>query len=287
MIKIGIDASGGDFGYQEIVKGAFEASQSQKFSVVVYGKPEVMPESNSFFSVENAKPHQELKLAFQDLKSGHIQAILTASNSKRLLAAARPCLQVDVKRPALIAPIPTKNGLSYLMDAGATAKVIDPEVFLGWAIAGRNFLHQHRQIGQPRIALQNIATERACPEIAAIHKVLVGFDGYVGYAEPADFFAGKVDLWLTDGFTGNSFLKLLEEVLPFCLEKAGAAIRDFPVAVGCLKNLASRLLSYDAHLVSPLLGVHGWVFRVHGCVQAEQIAKAFEAASKYLLIRSF
>lgn len=284
MIKIGIDASGGDHGLAEILKAVKQFDGEQQ--IILYGPyDEILREMQdagcSWGVVRVDNPRQELVQAIDDLASGTIQALVTAANSRRLMASGAKNRQEGILRPGLLAPVPTAYGIRYILDAGATAKNNNPDVFCGWAKAGRTFLQKHQGIAFPQMGLLNIAVERACPEIATIHQRLKGLPGYVDYAEPADFFAGEVDLWLMDGFTGNTILKLLEGAISCNVRQCMGAVREFPEAVSQLKALASNLLSYDAHLISPLLGLKGWVFRVHGRAKAEQIAQAFKAVGKY------
>lgn len=305
MVKIGINASGGDWGAIEIVAGVIKASKNPELNLVLYGNEKDicsnLQEEDISSNIElnfTSRPNQELCEAFDDLENHKIQAVLTASNSRDLLAVVAAHLYNNVPRPGLIAPIPVlansgslsiqasgippKLNLSYLLDVGATAKTNDLETFLGWATIGRKFLQSTRQISDPRIGLYNIAAERACPEIKNVYENLKSFPGFVGYIEPESFLNGKCNLCLTDGFTGNWTLKTLEAYVPFTIDICREKIHRFPEPKGMLEDLKSQLLSYDAHLISPLLGVRGgWVFRIHGAAKAAQIAKAFELVTRY------
>ncbi len=170
-----------------------------------------------------------------------------------------------------------------MLDVGATNRVSDPQVFLGWFRAGRRYLQVYMGIDEPKIGLLNIATERAYPELMMIHQALEGNDGYVGYSEPARFFAGEIDLWLMEGFIGNAFLKLTEEVLALTLTVCIEEVHDIPLAQLHLGKMAKERMSYGAYLVSPLIGLKYPVFRVHGRCNSDQIAKSFEAIKPYLL----
>ncbi|MCL5407281.1 MAG: hypothetical protein M1429_02185 [Patescibacteria group bacterium] len=285
MKKIGIDASGGDHGLSEIIPGAVQASKVSSREIVVYGNSRDIKGgfcvSGCFQIVHCERPNDELAHAFSDLEKGYLDAIVTASNSRRLLVNARDYHQNDVPQPGLIAPFPIKDKTVYMLDVGATARVPDPKVFLGWANVGSRFLTD-LGIKEPKIGLLNIAQERAYPELAMIHRVLQDVNGYVGYAEPKLFAKGEIDLWLMEGFIGNAFLKLVEEILPLTFSFCHRELADLPVAQSRLHDIANQSLSYDAHLVSPLLGLKGKIFRVHGCCQANQIAQSFRAIEQYL-----
>lgn len=289
MKKIGIDASGGDYGYSEIVPGAIQASAVSPYEIAIYGNGPVVRENTPDNSgldnvriVHCRRPNDELAEAFKDLARNNLDAIVTASNSQRLLTYAKAYYQEGVSRPGLLAPFPIKDKMAYLLDVGATARVSDPAIFLGWAKVGSNFLREHLNINDPKIGLLNIAAERACPEISQIHRALESIPGYVGYVEPKRFFQGEIDLWLMEGFVGNAFLKLIEEVLPLTIGFCCQELVDMPVAQLRLHEIAQKHLSYEAHLISPLLGLKGMVFRIHGCCRAEQIAQSFQAVKRYV-----
>jgi phosphate acyltransferase len=285
-IQIGINVSGGDFGAEVIVPGVNASLLTHNADIVVYGNRNKIYELASgdkpFFAplqfdmVEAKSPYEELRLAFKDLSNGNISAILTASKSHQLLSVARRYLQEGVHMSALIAPIPTACDIRYLMDVGATADANPPEIFLGWAISGTDYLKKYKGIVDPRIGLYNIASEHGCPRIRAIHEKLKHFPGYTGYAEPKKFFEGEIDLWLSDGFTGNLILKTLEASAPLYLGMAAREIRMYPDAVNIIKEKSNKLLSYDAHLISRLIGVKFPVYRVHGAATSQQISRALQ-----------
>jgi glycerol-3-phosphate acyltransferase PlsX len=297
--NFGIDASGGDFGGKEfspeVLQGALQAcrdgsgdygDQSLRFDVTIYGKSDLIrayindSAEGSFDNlriVDCPKRSEEVKMAMAGLQNGQLSAFITALHNDALLAHGRKFIVDGVKKPALFSPFPAKNPrqYSYFMDAGATALEFDPEVFLGWANLGRDFLARHLGIENPTVGLLNIASEGACPEIRHIHQRLNDFPGYIGYAEPGLFAGGTVDLLLTSGFNGNLKLKDAESDFDLAINMILAKLSDMPEAVARIVALAKKVLSYDAHLISPVLGFPGWVFRVHGKARAEQIARAF------------
>lgn len=281
MIRIGIDASGGDYGYPVITEGVEIAlEKDMPFGMVLYTyKPS--ERQHPQLEVKLCKTvNQELAKAFEDMSKGEIQAIVTATNSVTLLGHAARYLMRSIHRPGLLAPCPTAKGTSYLIDVGATAKTDDPKIFLGWALAGRLYLTGQFGYENPKIGLLNIAGNRACPEIAAIKSTLEkeAFN-FIGYIEPDDFFKGNIDLALCDGFTGNLILKWTESLASLILKKAVEAVGENKSALEALKGLAAKYFSYDAHLISPLVGINtGQVLRVHGATKPEQIARSLELA---------
>lgn len=288
MVRIGINASGGDSRLQVIGPAAVQAArENPRIEVVLYSyfSSATDYKAKNLTVVSCQYADRELSQALKDMTEGNLTAIITATKSSRLLVAINDYLLSGVKRPGLIAPFPTRSEykLSYIMDVGATAKVDDPEVYSGWARLGTDFIVSQAGIAHPGIGLGNIASERACPVISAIDKRLLSVPGYLGYVEPKDFIGGKVDLLLTDGFAGNWTLKWTEYYLDFVFDKLLELVGGIPGNSEIKEALAQqqqKYLSYDAHLVSPLLGVEGgMVFRVHGAATSEQIAKAFSVVN--------
>lgn len=300
MIRIGINADGGDtegpVNEHAVCGAVMAAAAGQDYEVVLYGvesdiqavleKWSSLPQNPANLTIEFVSSRRDaLPAVLDDLVTQEINAIVTASNSKTL--AARTLAQKMFNRPfrpGLIAPIPTETGTSYVLDVGATSRVTDPEVFVGWAEYGSAFLRIHCGKQNPTVGLCNIATERAYPELMTIHIMLQAESpNYIGYTEPYDFAKGKADLWLMEGFVGNENLKLLEAYMAF-LTKTYASVlsKESAFTIG---QKAKELFSYEAHLISPYLTQSGcWIFRVHGAASADKIAKAFPlAVAKYAL----
>ncbi|AKM82298.1 TPA: hypothetical protein DD449_04365 [Candidatus Berkelbacteria bacterium] len=291
-LRIGTLATAGDYGAQEVIKAAILASRycspSNDFDLVVYAKKG----SSEGFSMDDMgriayyetgnTDTSEIRAAFEALRRGDINAIVTPKNSHDLMAMAKNYMNPDIERPGLIGGFPTMGGIRYVTDIGATSRVDDPKVFAGLAELGRDYLIRHCGIASPRIGLHNISTEHAYPTLQRAYELLDGFPGFVGYAEPAKFWAGEIDLLLIDGFGGNSKLKDFERIglmtVSMCadaLSKAG-----YFDAAKALPGIMKARLSYDSYLISLLLGP-GWVFRTHGNCKAEQLAKAFAMAVKH------
>jgi len=296
IYRIGINADGGDVPERNVIGAILAAAECRDYTVVLYGNEfEILkiqhdnagelPELSGCMEIEHcARSLEALPAALNDLAAGQIQALITATDSKHLAAVSHKAeLWSRPGRPALMSPLPTKMGQTYFMDAGATSRVSDPEVFLHWAELGCRFLTSQCGVENPLFGLYNIAEERGYPELAAIDAVLRRLPGYIGYLEPRQFVDGKADLWLMEGFIGNGVLKLLEAYLDFTTMSYLQGIEDHAAKQSIVAK-AKQLFSYDAHLISPYLTESGqWVFRVHGGANAAQIAGAFMAACRYNL----
>ena len=293
-MKIGINASGGDNPVFTML-GAYNAAIANpeldiwfylglRHAQMIDENIQMFPRAAQNLVIEEVEGHNDLNSALEDLRSGEIDALITGSNSKKLAACSHVSLLWQKPYwPGLIAPIPVQNGTGYMMDVGATARVTDPDVFVGWAELGTRFLQSQAGIASPKIGLCNIATERAYPELGLIHDRLTQqFANYVGYVEPYGYVAGEVDLWLVEGFMGNQNLKLLESYMKLMAAECLAVTCDSG-DIGQLKKLFRNMFSYEAHLLSPYLTQSAkWVLRVHGAADHHAITKAFGlAAQKY------
>jgi len=301
LLKIGIDA-GGDTSVESIKGAIMAAAESRDYIVLLYGSGEEIdtvwlenagtlptrPLANLILEDCGNSRATALKESVHDLASGEIDALITASNSRRLDVCThdagmwqRPYL------PALISPLPTRHGIGYFLDAGATSRVNDPSIYANWVAMGVRFL-QNLGFDQPRVGLANIASERGAPEIIAIRDGLAAIPNFVGLVEPKQFvWDNQADLWVMDGFTGNLILKTLEAYMELLTASHAAAVAGYqapegqPTPAQCVITNAKTLFSYEAHLASPYLTPSGqWLFRVHGSAPAALIAQAFALVVK-------
>ena len=288
-MKIGIDASGGDYGLIATVPGALLAARKHRLhEVVLYGKTEsilaIAPKRRpkNLMLVDCLHPNEEMRRALTDLKNSWLQTIVSGIDSSRLSAAIKPHLLRNVPRAGLITSFPTAKGLGYFLDIGATSEEEDPAVFFGWAIAGRRFLIDKIGIPEPTFGLLSNAKEKAATAgLKAINDELQRLPGYQGYIEADEFLKGKVDLWLCNGFHGNLVLKWSEQFASNILREAVFAVWDSGAKEQLVK-LAKQRYSYEAYLISPLVGlaVKGQLFRFHGRADDKQIAQAIGFAAK-------
>lgn len=292
-LRIGIDASGGDFGGNsvncEMIEGAFAAAKAKgNLGIVLYSQGPIVGEKPTNLEIiQVGHSNTEISSALTDLQNGSINALVTARNSFILSARCRKMLLPGIRRPGLLGgfPVAQSERLGYMIDIGATSRVDDPKVFIGWAKWGSKFLRRYLHRDSIKIGLANISAEHAYKQLQSIHHELQNqpdlYGSYLGFAEPEDFIiSGKVDLLLTDGYLGNHSLKITEASVKMSFMKASDRLQQYHNALQELETLANELLSYDAHLISPLVGVNGWVFRMHGKAKSRQVARAILMAAK-------
>src|SRR5437660_156218 len=277
MPRIAVDAMGGDRGPAEVVAGALEAA-SDGLTPIMYGSRGTktggleLRETQGVIEMHEkpaeavrSKPDSSLVSAVRAVAEGKADAVVSAGNTGAMLAAGLLELRriPGVLRPAIAVPIPAQRGPSVLLDAGANADA-RPEHLLQFATMGVVFAQEILGIAKPGVRLLSIGEE---PEkgnqlTLEAHELLAASDlDFQGNCEGRDLLAGAADVVVTDGFTGNVALKLLEGTIRTILDAFRAEITA--TASGKLGGLlirpAARRLRHrldpDAHGVAYLLGL--------------------------------
>jgi glycerol-3-phosphate acyltransferase PlsX len=270
---------GGDHAPAAIVAGAVLAAQEHGVAVTLVGRrdaveahladvggtdavdvvdaPDVVEMDEDPVAAMRAKPLCSVRVACQLIADGAAGAVVSAGSTGATLTAALLTLGrlPGIRRPVVAAVLPLQGGKRVvLLDAGGTADA-QAEAFRGYLLMGAAYA-QVLGVAQPSVGLLNIGAEPGKGNAVAkeAHALLDGTTGFIGNVEPADVLAGNVDVVVTDGFTGNVFLKTIEALAPVDEANADAA--------------------------ALVLGVGGEVFVAHGSAGAEQIARAVATAAK-------
>jgi glycerol-3-phosphate acyltransferase PlsX len=230
-------------------------------------------------------------LAIAALKEGAADAVVSGGNTGALMAVARMQLRMieGVGRPALTALWPTNLGRTVVLDVGANVEANENEL-VQYAIMGETFARALSGKAKPTVGLLNVGAEelKGHELIRSAARVLREADpemAFVGFIEGNDISSGKVDVVVTDGFTGNIALKTAEgaarlvgswvkEALKTSLNSRLAALLMYRG----LKKLKARM---DPSSVNGglFLGVNGLVIKSHGGADARGVRSAIELAS--------
>jgi phosphate acyltransferase len=302
MIRVAVDAMGGDRGPEEIATGAFGARSDDVVPVLVgpagldtHGlelieAPDVIAMDEKPTEAVRAKPNSSLVTACRAVGEGRAQAVVSAGNTGAMLAACLLELRrlPGVRRPAIAVTIPSRTGASVLLDSGANADA-RPEDLLQFAHMGAVFAEEILDVPNPEIRLLSIGEE---PEkgnqlTLEAHALLAESDlNFRGNTEGRDLLQGGADVVVTDGFTGNVALKLLEGTIKNLLD----AFREEITATtrgrlgGLLIRPAARRLRErldpDTYGGAYLLGLRGLAVIAHGNSSRRAIANAVRLAAR-------
>jgi glycerol-3-phosphate acyltransferase PlsX len=302
MIRVAVDALGGDKAPGEIVAGAL-AARSAGIEPILFGPADLeaqglpLIETTDEVAMDDkpaeavrGKPDSSLVRAVRAVADGDADAVVSAGNTGAMLAASLLVLRrlPGVMRPAIAVPIPTQRGPSVLIDCGANADA-RPEHLLQFAYMGAVFAEEILGIERPEVRLLSIGEE---PEkgnqlTLEAHALLADADlDFAGNAESRDLLAHAADVIVVDGFTGNVALKLLEGTIKAVLDALRAEIASTaPGKLGGLliRPAARRLrarLDPDAFGGAYLLGLRGLVVIAHGSSGRVAVSNAIRLAAR-------
>ena len=303
MVRVAVDALGGDHAPEEVVLGAVDAA-SDDIQPVLVGPPSLdshglaLIEASEAIDMDDhavdavrAKPDSSLVRAARAVADGQADAVVSAGHTGAMLAASLLHIRRirGVYRPAIAIVIPTKVGRSVLIDAGANADA-RPEHLVQFAHMGAVFAEEILEIPDPEVRLLSIGEEREKGNQLTIdaHELLRAADHlrFGGNTEGRTLLDGEADVIVADGFTGNVALKTLEGTVKSLLDAlrtelessmrgrlGGALIR--PAARG----LRTRL-DPETYGGGYLLGLNGLVVIAHGSSSRVAIANAIRHAAR-------
>jgi len=312
MVKIAIDAMGGDFGPEPIVKGCIAALKKKSFTPILVGKEsEILPllpkryrgkiliiESDDVISMSDAatdavkRKESTIYKAIDLVKSGEADGVVSAGHSgaTMTLATLRLGRLKGVSRPALVTLMPTKTGRrSVVLDVGANVDS-KPEHLVEFAVMGGCYAEDLLKIENPSIGLlANGEEDSKGNEVTkAAHKMLTGYKGFKGNVEGSDIFNGTCDVITCDGFVGNLVLKASEGVASTISQLIKDYIRKSPVAItGALLmrkvfKLLKKEIDYAEVGGAPLIGIKGCAIVSHGKSNSKAIENAIYQAITYV-----
>src|SRR5207248_3434990 len=237
-----------------------------------------------------AKPDSSLVAAVRAVAEGDADAVVSAGNTGAMLAAGPLYLRriPGVMRPAIAVPIAARDGPSVPLDAGANADA-RAEHLLQFAHMGSIFSHELLEVANPDVRLLSIGEEDEKGNALTLeaHALLRTSDlNFKGNVESRELLRGAADVVVTDGFTGNIALKLLEGTIKDVLDALRAEITA--TTRGRLGGLlirpaARRLrtrLDPDTYGGAYLLGLRGLAVIAHGDSSRTAIANAIRLAAR-------
>ena len=315
-MKIAVDAMGGDYAPEEVVLGAIEAVKAYKYDVVLVGDEKkirkVMAEHGSEESERltivhaaeviemDEHPAQAIRkkkdasivVATRLVKEGVCDAVVAPGSTGAAVTAAVLGLGriKGIERPCIATPIPSKKGVSVLLDSGANSDS-KPKHLVQAAIMGTHYAKYIFNIESPKIGLLNIGAEASkgnelsqttYPMLEATKTI-----SFYGNIEGRDITEGIVDVVVCDGFVGNVILKFGEGIALFIMQLVKDSIRKGGIlaklgamaVMPAFKHLKKRL-DFTEYGGAPLLGVDGSFIICHGSSKAKTIRHAVRVAGE-------
>jgi len=314
-MKIALDAMGGDNAPEATVHGAVWAARDFDLTVQLVGKPEIIESElakhdttgldlsiiaaseviemdDSPSSAVKHKKDSSMVVALRSVKTGESDAFVTAGNSGGALAAGLFGLGriKGIKRPAISTIFPTdaEPGRCLLLDIGANTDV-RPEFLLQFGLMGHHYVHSVLKIPNPRVGLLSTGEEEYKGSIL-VQEATPMFKqsrlNFVGNIEAKDIPLGLADVVVTDGFTGNVYIKgvqgaasTIQKVLAREIKQRPLALLGAFLARGAINALRTRM-DYREFGGGPLLGVNGIVVIAHGRSDAYAIRNAIRVARR-------
>lgn len=306
MIRVAVDAMGGDYAPGEIVRGAVEAVNSssdiqviltgdqervekelQKYTypkeqVALRHTTEVIDTDESPVKAIRSKKDSSMVVGLSMVKAQEADAFVSAGSSGALLVGGQVLVGriKGVERPPLAPLIPTVNGVSLLIDCGANVDA-RPSHLVQFARMGSLYMERVVGIPKPRVAIVNIGTEEEkgnalvketfplLKECEDIH--------FIGSIEAREIPHGGADVIVCEAFVGNVILKLYEGVGGALIGKVKegmmTSLRSKIGALLVKPALKETLKAFDASRYggAPLMGLNGLVVKSHGNSKSVEI----------------
>lgn len=322
FVRIAIDAMGGDHGTKVTVPAALSAiAANPRLKLVLVGDQQLLerelssacadtpksPGSTDRLTIKHAtqvvamdehpvhalkyKRDSSLRVALELVNAGEVDAIVSAGNTGALMAISRFVLRMlpGIDRPAIISPLPSATGTTYVLDLGANLDCSSDHL-VQFAVMGSILASAVQNKPKPSVGLLNVGSEdiKGTEQIKQAAKLLAIMSGinYFGFVEGNDIYKGTTDVVVCDGFAGNVALKASEGLAKMMLQFTK---QEFT------KNWCTKLVAFMAKPVfkrilarfdpnnyngGSLLGLRGVVVKSHGGAGAVAFANAIQVAVK-------
>lgn len=314
-MKIALDVMGGDKAPIETVKGAILAlNEIEKLQLVLVGKREMIEEELKKYSYDKKRVEIEhtdeviamdepespaiavrkkkdasMNVALQLVKEGKVNGTVSAGNTGALMSASLFKLGrvKGVSRPAITTILPSEDGNVVLLDAGANADC-KAEYLAQFALMGALYTKILLDKENPKVGLLNIGEEegKGNEVTSAAYGLLKELKNinFIGNVEARDIMTGKVDVVVTDGFTGNIVLKTAEGVALFMMKMIKNGIKESVMAkiaalflIPVFKKIKKKV-DYSEYGGALFLGLNGISIKSHGSSDAKAIKNGIKVA---------
>ena len=309
QIRVAVDAMGGDNAPGVIVKGVTDAlNEREDLSVILTGRSEqieaalkgytypkdrlairdareVIEMSESPVNAIRRKKDSSIVVAMKLVKDKEADAFVSAGSSGAILVGAQAIIGriKGIRRPPFAALMPTRKGVSLLLDSGANVDVRSEHLHQ-FAKIGTIYMRDVIGIKNPSVGLINIGTEeeKGNALVKETFPILCGDEtlNFIGSVEARDVPEGGTDVLVADGFAGNIVLKMYEGVATALLgavkEGLMSSLRSKIGALLIKPALKGVLKTYDATAYggAPMLGLNALVVKIHGSAKDREVKNA-------------
>ncbi len=317
-VVLSIDAMGGDHGPSVVINGmARFHKQNQKVRYIVHGdKPTLLKlldkrqdllnccdirHSDETVKMEDKPSHvmrngknTSMWSCIDAVREKHAEVAVSCGNTGALMAVSMIRLRKapGINRPAIaiLWPSDNKQGSNVMLDVGADIRA-EASDLLQYALMGASYARNGLSVKKPRIGLLNVGTEehKGRIELKEAHERIseqaenASFE-FVGFVEGGDIPSDKVDVIVTDGFTGNVALKTAEGTATMVRKRLSQAFKQTPFAMlgaifayGSLRRLSQNIDPRRSN-GGVFLGLNGTVVKSHGGADAKGIEAAIRLA---------
>ena len=277
-------------GLQSEIESALKRSRGQDDRLRIVHASEVITMEDKPLDAVRKKKDCSMVRAMELVRDGKAEAVISPGNTGALVASATFKLRrlEGVDRPVIVTVIPSSKAEFVLIDSGANHECKAAH-FLQFAIMGSIYSRELLRNKKPRVGILSNGTEesKGTELTREAAKLCRQADlNFIGYVEGHDLFSDRVEVVVTDGFTGNIVLKCVEsmgkaivgllrrELAANSVRKMGAAL-----AQGALNNIKRRM---DPELYggAPLLGLNGIVIKAHGSAREKAFMNAIRVATE-------
>lgn len=316
LVKVAVDAMGGDYAPEQIVKGTVEAvNEASNLKCYLSGNREAIEAELSKYSFDKdrieiadaseiitndeapvmairRKKDSSLVVGLNLVKSQEAAAFVSAGSTGAVLVGAQLIAGriKGVDRTPLAPLIPTLNGCSLLIDCGANVDA-RPAHLVQFAKMGSIYMENVVGVKNPRVAIVNIGTEeeKGNALVKETYPLLKNCSdiNFVGSIEARQIPYGDADVIVCEAFVGNVILKLYEGLAGALVGKIKSAMTSSPISsLGALmvkKPLKKTLKGFDASEYggAPMLGLNGLVVKAHGNSTSKEIRNAILQCIKF------
>lgn len=313
MMKIAIDAMGGDNAPKEIVIGAQKAietfsdleillvgdeKQIQAFLTnkeridILHTEEQILATDEPVRAVRRKKT-ASMVLGATEVKEGRADAFISAGNTGALMATGLFVVgrMEGIDRPALAPTLPTIGGEGFLLlDVGANVDA-KPENLVQYGMMGSIYSEKVRGVAKPRVGLLNIGTEeKKGNELTKKTFELLQNTNihFIGNVEARDLLEGVCDVAVTDGFTGNMILKTVEGTAMSMFKMIKAELMSSftsKMAAAVLKPNLKQIknkLDYSEYGGAALFGLNAPVIKAHGSSDSQAIYSAIRQTREFV-----